>query len=141
MFSFFFPHLPFLSLTSPSSLLPLSSSSYPFSLSFSLPILSPSSLSFSFLPPPFSFPPLLFLSPSSFLLLPAPPLSSHFSSPSGEAAETSTDSSSSSSGVSSALQSTSHQAQRFFGFMKDGAGNLFKNIRESSSKVIHGMSG
>ena len=43
------------------------------------------------------------------------------------------------SSMSSALQSTSHQAQKFFGFMKDGAGSLFKNIKESSSKAISAM--
>ena len=44
------------------------------------------------------------------------------------------------SAVSSALQSTSQQAQKFFGFMKDGAGSFFKNIKESSSKALSAMS-
>ena len=39
--------------------------------------------------------------------------------------------------VQSALQSTSHQAHKLFGFMKDGAGKLFKNIKDSSSTVIN----
>ena len=30
-------------------------------------------------------------------------------------------------------------AQRLFGFMKDGAGSLFKNIKESSSKAWQTM--
>lgn len=41
--------------------------------------------------------------------------------------------------MSSALQSTSHQAQKLFGFMKEGAGSLFKNIKESSSKALSAM--
>ena len=43
-------------------------------------------------------------------------------------------------GMSTAFQSTSQQAQKWFGYMKDGAGSLFKNIKESSSKVIHSVS-
>jgi protoporphyrinogen oxidase len=42
--------------------------------------------------------------------------------------------------VTSALQSTSQQAQKLFGYMKGGAGSLFKNIKESSSKAISAMS-
>ncbi len=43
------------------------------------------------------------------------------------------------SSMSSALQSTSQQAQKLFGYMKDGAGSFFKNIKESSSKAISAM--
>ena len=43
------------------------------------------------------------------------------------------------SSMSSALQSTSQQAQKFFGYMKDGAGSFFKNIKESSSKALSAM--
>jgi hypothetical protein len=42
-------------------------------------------------------------------------------------------------GLSAAFQSTSQQAQKWFGYMKVGAGSFFKNIKESSSKVIHSM--
>ena len=42
--------------------------------------------------------------------------------------------------VSAALQSTSQQAQKLFGYMKDGAGSFLKNIKESSSKAINAMS-
>ena len=42
-------------------------------------------------------------------------------------------------GLSAAFQSTSQQAQKWFGYMKEGAGSFFKNIKESSSKVIHSM--
>ena len=45
----------------------------------------------------------------------------------------------SSSSMSSALQSTSQQAHKLFGFMKDGAGSLIKNIKESSSKALSAM--
>lgn len=45
------------------------------------------------------------------------------------------------SGTSAALQTTSQQAQKFFGFMKGGAENLFKNIKETSSKVITSVQG
>ena len=40
------------------------------------------------------------------------------------------------SNMSTALQSTSHQAQKLFGYMKEGAGSLFKNIKDSSSKMM-----
>jgi len=43
-------------------------------------------------------------------------------------------------GVSAAFQSTSQQAQKIFGFMKEGAGSFFKNIKDSSSKAISAMS-
>jgi len=76
--------------------------------------------------------------PPSEPLLAVAPGSAHSDAPAGNV-EASTDGGS--SGVSAAFQSTSQQAQRFLGFMKDGAGSLFKNIRESSSKVIHSMAG
>ena len=38
--------------------------------------------------------------------------------------------------AASALHATSHQAQKLFGFMKGGAENLFKNIKDTSNKVI-----
>ena len=37
--------------------------------------------------------------------------------------------------VTTALQSTSQQAHKLFGFMKDGAGSLLKKIKDSSSTV------
>ncbi len=42
--------------------------------------------------------------------------------------------------MSAALQSTSQQAHKLFGFMKEGAGSLLKNIKDSSSKAISAMS-
>ena len=42
-------------------------------------------------------------------------------------------------GLSAAFQSTSQHAQKWFGYMKEGAGSFFKNIKESSSKVIQSM--
>ncbi len=41
-------------------------------------------------------------------------------------------------GAAAALQSTGQQAQKLFGYMREGAGNLFKNIKESSGKVMAG---
>ena len=38
--------------------------------------------------------------------------------------------------VHAALHSTSQQAHKIFGFVKDGAGNLFKKIKDSSSTVV-----
>ena len=37
--------------------------------------------------------------------------------------------------------STSEQAKQWFGMVKDGAGSWFKNLKDSSSKVLQGMSG
>jgi cyclin G-associated kinase len=45
----------------------------------------------------------------------------------------------SSSSSSSTFQSTSQQAQKFFGFMKGGAENIIKNIKDTSSKVINSV--
>jgi cyclin G-associated kinase len=39
--------------------------------------------------------------------------------------------------VHAALHSTGQQAQKIFGFVKDGAGNLFKKLKDSSSTVVH----
>lgn len=38
--------------------------------------------------------------------------------------------------VHAAIHTTSQQAHKLFGFMKDGAGKLFRNIKDSSSTVI-----
>ena len=35
------------------------------------------------------------------------------------------------------LEQTAQQAQRLFGFVKGGAGHLFKNIKDTSSKMMH----
>ena len=35
------------------------------------------------------------------------------------------------------LEQTAQQAQRLFGFVKGGAGHLIKNIKDTSSKMMH----
>ena len=35
------------------------------------------------------------------------------------------------------LEHTAQQAQRLFGFVKGGAGHLIKNIKDTSSKMMH----
>ena len=40
-----------------------------------------------------------------------------------------------------ALQNTSQQAHKLFGMMKGGAENLFKNIKDTSNKVITSVQG
>ena len=39
--------------------------------------------------------------------------------------------------VHAALHSTGQQAQKLFGIVKGGAGNLFKKLKDSSSTVVH----
>ena len=39
------------------------------------------------------------------------------------------------------LEQTAQQAQRLFGFVKGGAGNLIKNIKDTSSKMMHTVAG
>ena len=67
----------------------------------------------------------------------APPGDSHSQMPE----QTHSNVTQSDSGASAALQATTQQAQKLFGFMKGGAENLFKNIKETSSKVITSVQG
>jgi len=39
------------------------------------------------------------------------------------------------------LEHTAQQAHKLFGMMKGGAENLFKNIKDTSSKVMHTVAG
>ena len=39
------------------------------------------------------------------------------------------------------LEQTAQQAQRLFGFVKGGAGNLIKNIKDTSSKMMQTVAG
>ena len=43
-------------------------------------------------------------------------------------------------GRSTWATSTSQQASKLFGFMKEGAGTFFKNFKDSSSKIIETIS-
>ena len=43
--------------------------------------------------------------------------------------------------VGATLQNTSQQAHKLFGMMRGGAENLFKNIKDTSNKVITSVQG
>ena len=43
--------------------------------------------------------------------------------------------------MGAALHSTSQQAHKFFGIMRGGAENLFRNIKDTSNKVLSSVQG